>query len=384
MRPTDARSGPGTRISFNPPPTACLTSNRLQCHPIHPNVLTIRSWVTDGSTRHFPRIEAPRIARPANYGAAHDRLRFPPGERRRADHDLLSHGYVETPRGVVAENGAQAGPIRHLHEGAPSGRREQGGLGVALAPQASTHTRRQGDPTWWAPGAIAWWIGVLFAFGSACFALGALPAYADGVGTNADNLTYFIGSIFFTTAAFLQYFEAASTNPHPRPDPPSSVQAALRDAARADRLWWASARAIHRHALVQPHDSQRPGRRPRGPRRASSRLATGRLRVDLLPGLELARLGRGVSRSLRVASRRPLVVDHAPQPRRLDRVRRFRHCVLREAERTAGQPGVDQSRYVRRRALLPRWRDLAPSPGSGPGRRMRRRRSRPRQASSTS
>ena len=67
--------------------------------------------------------------------------------------------------------------------------------------------------TWWAPGALAWWIGVLFAVGSACFALGALPPYADGVGTNADNLTYFVGSIFFTTAAFLQYFEAATTSP---------------------------------------------------------------------------------------------------------------------------------------------------------------------------
>jgi hypothetical protein len=68
------------------------------------------------------------------------------------------------------------------------------------------------ESTWWAPRAIAWWIGVLFAIGSACFALGALPAYADGVGTSSDNLTYFIGSIFFTTAAFLQYFEAATTS----------------------------------------------------------------------------------------------------------------------------------------------------------------------------
>jgi hypothetical protein len=75
------------------------------------------------------------------------------------------------------------------------------------------HPRAEGaGSTWWAFRAIAWWIGVLFAVGSACFALGALPAYADAAGTNADNLTYFIGSIFFTTAAFLQYFEAATTN----------------------------------------------------------------------------------------------------------------------------------------------------------------------------
>jgi hypothetical protein len=64
--------------------------------------------------------------------------------------------------------------------------------------------------TWWAPRAIAWWIGVLFAIGSACFAIGSCPPYATRVGTDADNLTFFIGSIFFTTAAFLQYHEAAS------------------------------------------------------------------------------------------------------------------------------------------------------------------------------
>ncbi len=65
--------------------------------------------------------------------------------------------------------------------------------------------------TWWAPRAIAWWIGVLFAVGSLCFALASFPLYATTVGPDADNLTYFIGSIFFTVAAFLQYFEVATT-----------------------------------------------------------------------------------------------------------------------------------------------------------------------------
>jgi hypothetical protein len=93
--------------------------------------------------------------------------------------------------------------------------------------------------TWWAPRAIAWWIGVLFAIGSACFALGAFPPYAEGVGTNADNLTYFIGSIFFTTAAFLQYFEAATTSPHfDRPHQRRFRR--LFDVQRMRIDWWAS------------------------------------------------------------------------------------------------------------------------------------------------
>jgi hypothetical protein len=65
--------------------------------------------------------------------------------------------------------------------------------------------------TWWAPGAIGWWIGVLFAFGATLFALGSAPGYATAVGSGADALTFFVGSLFFTSAAFLQYLEAVNT-----------------------------------------------------------------------------------------------------------------------------------------------------------------------------
>jgi len=67
------------------------------------------------------------------------------------------------------------------------------------------------ESTWWAWRAMAWWIGVLFALGSICFALGSFPPYVTAVGADADNVTYFVGSIFFTTASFLQYYETAST-----------------------------------------------------------------------------------------------------------------------------------------------------------------------------
>jgi hypothetical protein len=51
-------------------------------------------------------------------------------------------------------------------------------------------------------------MGTLFAIGSSCFAIGAMPGYASAVGVTADGVTFFIGSIFFTTAAFLQLLEA--------------------------------------------------------------------------------------------------------------------------------------------------------------------------------
>jgi len=43
-----------------------------------------------------------------------------------------------------------------------------------------------------------------FVIGSLLFALGATPGYLGLVGTTADNLTYFLGSIFFTIAGFTQ------------------------------------------------------------------------------------------------------------------------------------------------------------------------------------
>jgi hypothetical protein len=70
--------------------------------------------------------------------------------------------------------------------------------------------------TWWAPGAIGWWIGILFAIGSVCFAAGAAPGYVDWVGNQIDGMTFFIGSIFFTTAAFSQYIETVNARQTPK------------------------------------------------------------------------------------------------------------------------------------------------------------------------
>lgn len=44
-----------------------------------------------------------------------------------------------------------------------------------------------------------------FAIGSTLFALGAFPGYGELVGVRWDNLTYFVGSLFFTAAGFIQF-----------------------------------------------------------------------------------------------------------------------------------------------------------------------------------
>ena len=66
----------------------------------------------------------------------------------------------------------------------------------------------------WAPHRIAWWIAVLFIIGSACFALGGFasnwPHYCPVWLTNSTiiNTVFFVGSLFFTGAAWLQLLEA--------------------------------------------------------------------------------------------------------------------------------------------------------------------------------
>ena len=51
--------------------------------------------------------------------------------------------------------------------------------------------------------------------GSACFAIGAAPGYVSLVGVAADGVTFFVGSIFFTSAGYLQFVEVANTGSSP-------------------------------------------------------------------------------------------------------------------------------------------------------------------------
>jgi hypothetical protein len=62
---------------------------------------------------------------------------------------------------------------------------------TAEPPQSATMTREQR-------------MGALFAVGSACFIAGPFPGYADLVGPQADAITFFVGSIFFTLGGAAQ------------------------------------------------------------------------------------------------------------------------------------------------------------------------------------
>jgi hypothetical protein len=99
------------------------------------------------------------------------------------------------------------------------------------------HLKRAAGSTWWAPGARGWWIAILFAVGSLLFALGSVPGYVSAVGDRWDTVTYFAGSLFFTSAAFLTYREAVDAAPAAQN--PGHRRFFVYQPRRID--WWATA-----------------------------------------------------------------------------------------------------------------------------------------------
>ena len=75
----------------------------------------------------------------------------------------------------------------------------------------------------WMPGELNWWIAIIFAVGASLFMLGSMLALSpllaslwplDDISINA---VFFIGSIPFTTAAYLQLYQAANAEVVPTP-----------------------------------------------------------------------------------------------------------------------------------------------------------------------
>jgi hypothetical protein len=88
---------------------------------------------------------------------------------------------------------------------------------IELARDGRSLMRRPDHKPWlrlWAPGRLAWWIAVMFIPGASCFAVGGYaatwPQYSPALLQQGFvlGLVFFVGSLFFTTAAWLQLEEA--------------------------------------------------------------------------------------------------------------------------------------------------------------------------------
>jgi hypothetical protein len=59
---------------------------------------------------------------------------------------------------------------------------------------------------------MAWWIGALFAVGSVCFLVASMASQWASVSRPGIGMTFFVGSIFFTSAGYLQYADAVNAD----------------------------------------------------------------------------------------------------------------------------------------------------------------------------
>lgn len=74
----------------------------------------------------------------------------------------------------------------------------------------AAHGPRGGESVWWRPRSSQWWMAVLFAVGSTCFLVGGLVAQWARVARPELGVVFFVGSIFFTSASYMQYAEAVN------------------------------------------------------------------------------------------------------------------------------------------------------------------------------
>lgn len=94
------------------------------------------------------------------------------------------------------------------------------------------------DGVLWAPHRASWWIAVLFSIGSICFLIAPLPTFVKLVGAQADGAVFFVGSLFFTGAAALQWLEAINIDHGPVTAGRRSLHVFTWEPHRID--WWSS------------------------------------------------------------------------------------------------------------------------------------------------
>jgi hypothetical protein len=95
------------------------------------------------------------------------------------------------------------------------GQRKAGGSRTGAA---ETLRDALSEPVWWRPRRQGWWMSVLFSLGSLCFAVAAIASQWAANSRPSIDVTFFVGSLLFTSAAYLQYNEAVNAERGPAAD----------------------------------------------------------------------------------------------------------------------------------------------------------------------
>jgi hypothetical protein len=148
--------------------------------------------------------------------------------------------YPQAPEGWTPVARRSVGPFTtHL-----TFRRPDGGTTVWSSRAHRKHASRLShvspghERVWWAPGRASWWIGVLFAVGSSCFLIAPFPGFVELVGSGVDGMVFFVGSVFFTSAAVLQCLETFNADRGPGGGHRQRLRLLAFEPRRID--WWSS------------------------------------------------------------------------------------------------------------------------------------------------
>ena len=147
--------------------------------------------------------------------------------------------YPETPADWTPIARRSAGPFTtHVTFRRPDGRTSEWSSRAHRKHASRLSRTSHREQVWWAPRRASWWIAVLFAIGAACFLVAPFPGVVQVVGSAADGMIFFVGSVFFTTAAALQCLETFNTDREPAGGGRRNLRFIAFEPRRID--WWSS------------------------------------------------------------------------------------------------------------------------------------------------
>ena len=133
----------------------------------------------------------------------------------------VKRGHLEFPDTWTYVGSSGIGPfvtrIEHqVEDGSTviwSSRRHRKGFGPEIVTAAGQPVAK-GRPSLfiWAPDQLNWWIALLFMIGASGFILGSLLFLGGYDNTFVNSAVFFVGSLFFTSAGYSQYYQSINAD----------------------------------------------------------------------------------------------------------------------------------------------------------------------------
>ena len=122
-------------------------------------------------------------------------------------------GYVDLPDGWTRVSASGPGPfvtneVLRAPDGSEHRWESRRHRKRSRAPQRDATA--QSVSVWWRPHRRDWWMAALFVIGALCFTIGGIASQWAATPRPWIGVDFFVGSLFFTSAAYLQFSEAVN------------------------------------------------------------------------------------------------------------------------------------------------------------------------------